>query len=406
MKLHLGMMAAAVAVTAAASAHAQFSNNMIKLGILDDFSGQYCTGNCQGPIIATQIAVDQFHGKIDGVPIVVVHGDHQDKPDIGVAIAERWYDRENVDVILDVVNSAVALGVQNVAKQRHKAVLYSEAGSADLTGKECAPYSAQWTYDTYEMGKAIGEAVPYLGKKWFILGADYNYGHLLANSTAAAVKRAGGQVLGIVFHPFGASDMSSFILQAQSSGATVLALADAGGDTTNAIKAAKDFGLIASGVKIVPLSLDVPFIESSGGLATLQGAMMTLPWYPGANPPQSQWFSTEFQKRQHMLAPYLMVGLYSAVHTYLLAAHATKSDDPSKIFPWMRAHKIDDAFTKDGVLRPDGRMVHSVFLVQVKTPKESNGPDDLVKLVATIPGDKAFRPMDEGGCPYIKSASK
>ncbi len=336
----------------------------------------------------------------------MVHGDHQDKPDIGVAIAERWYDRENVDVILDVVNSAVALGVQNVAKQRHKAVLYSEAGSADLTGKDCATYSAQWTYDTYEMGKAIGEAVPYLGKKWFILGADYNYGHLLANSTAAAVKQAGGQVLGIVFHAFGASDMSSFILQAQSSGATVLALANAGGDTTNAIKAAKDFGLIASGVKIVPLSLDVPFIDGSGGLATLQGAMMTLPWYPGANPPQSQWFSTEFQRRQHLLAPYLMVGLYSAVHTYLLAAQATKSDDPSKIFPWMRAHKIDDAFTKDGLLRPDGRMVHSVFLVQVKTPKELKGPDDLVKLVATIPGDRAFRPMDEGGCPDVKSASK
>lgn len=406
MKSPLFLAAAAIVTMAATAAHAQFSDNMIKLGILDDFSGQYCTGNCQGPIVATQIAVDQFHGKIDGVPIVVAHGDHQDKPDIGVAIAERWYDREQVDAILDVVDSAVALGVQNVARQRHKAVLYSMAGSADLTGKACAPYSAQWTYDTYEMGKAMGEAVPHLGKKWFILGADYNYGHLLANSTAAAVKKAGGQVLGIVFHPFGASDMSSFILQAQSSGANVLALADAGGDTTNAIKAAKDFGLIKSGVKIVPLSLDIPFIDSSGGLATLQGAMMTLPWYPGANPPQSQWFSTEFQKRQHTLAPYLMAGLYSAVHTYLLAAQATKSDDPAKIFPWMRAHTIDDAFTKDGVLRADGRMVHSVFLVQVKTPAESKGPDDLVKLVATIPGDKAFRPMSEGGCPYIAKSAK
>ncbi len=406
MKLKWGLIAAVPMMIAAAGARAQFSGNLIKLGVLDDFSGQYCTGNCQGPMVATQIAVDQFHGKIDGVPIVVVHGDHQDKPDIGVAIAERWYDLEHVDAILDVVDSAVALGVQNVAKHRHKAVLYSSAGSADLTGEACAPFSAQWTYDTYEMGVAMGEAVPYLGKTWFILGADYNFGHLLTNSTAAAVKKAGGQVLGIVYHPFGAPDMSSFILQAEDSQAKVLALADAGGDMTNAIKAAKEFGLLASGVKIVPLSLDLPFIDSSGGLATLQGAMMTLPWYPGANPPQSEWFSKEYQSRQHTLAPYLMTGLYSAVHTYLLAAQATKSDDPAKIFPWIRAHTVDDAFTKDGVLRSDGRMVHSVFLVKVKTPKESNGPDDLVTLVATIPGDKAFRPMSEGGCSLVTAAKK
>lgn len=402
MRMGFGFAAAAAFMMIAVTAHAQFSDHVIKLGVLDDFSGNYCVDNCQGPIVATQIAVDQFHGAIDGVPIEIIHGDHQDKPDIGVALAERWYDREHVDAILDVTMSAVALAVQNVARQRQKVVLYSTAGSSQLTGKDCAPYSAQWTYDTYQFGKAMGEAVPYLGKTWFILGADYNFSHLLAKSTAANVEKAGGKVLGIVFHPFNASDMSSFILQAQASGAKVLALADAGNDLTNAIKTAQQFGLIAQGMKIVPISMDIPAIDKSGGLKLLHGAIMSLPWYPGANPPQSEWFNKEFDKRQHTLAYYLMTGLYSAVHTYLLAAQATKSDDPKLIFPWMQHHVIDDAFTKHGVLRPDGRMVHSVFLVQVKTPAESTGPDDFVKLIATIPGDKAFRPMNEGGCPGIK----
>jgi branched-chain amino acid transport system substrate-binding protein len=409
MDMRLALAAATAAATVmmlAGSAHAQYSDGKIKLGVLDDFSGQYCTGDCKGPLVATQIAVDEFGGKINGVPIEVIHGDHQDKPDIGVSLAERWYDRDQVDVVLDVVNSAVALAVQNVAKQRGKAVLYSMAGSSDLTGKACAPDSAAWTYDTYQFGKSIGEAVPYLGKKWFILGADYNFGHLLASATKANVEKAGATVVGTVFHPFGASDMSSFILQAQSSGADVLVLADAGQDLTNAIKAANEFGLIAGGMKVVPLSLDVPFIEGDGGLKVVQGMMMTLPWYSGANPPASEKFAAEYQKREKTLAPYLQAGLYSAVRTYLLAVQATKSDDPKKIFPWMQSHVIDDAFTTHGVLRPDGRMVHDVYLVQVKKPSESKGPNDLVKLVATIPGDKAFRPIDQGHCPYIEAAAK
>ncbi|HEY5209469.1 MAG TPA: ABC transporter substrate-binding protein [Stellaceae bacterium] len=401
MRFSLGIAAVAAVMMLAVNAQAQFSDNKIKLGVLDDFSGQYCNGNCMGPVVATQIAIDEFGGKIDGVPIELIHGDHQNKPDIGVSLADRWYDRDQVDAILDVVNSSVALAVQNVARQKGKVVLYSEAGSADLTGKACAPYSAAWTYDTYQFGKSIGEAVPKLGKTWFIIAADYAFGKGLAAGVKANVEKAGGKVLGTVFHPFGTSDMSSFILQAQASKAEVIALGNAGGDMTNAIKAAGEFGLIASGVKIVPLSLDLPFIEGAGGLQATQGMMMTLPWYPGANPPKSQAFAAEFQKRQKTLAPYLMAGLYSAVRTYLLAAQATKSDDPKKIFTWMQGHKIDDAFTANGKLRPDGRMVHDVYLVQVKKPSESKGPADLVKLISTIPGDKAFRPMDQGGCPTV-----
>ena len=400
--MRLSLYVAALAMMMlAGGAEAQYSDGKIKLGVLDDFSGQYCNGNCMGPVVATQIAVDEFGGKINGVPIEVIHGDHQNKPDIGVSLAQRWYDTDQVDAILDVVNSSVALAVQNVARQHNKVVLYSEAGSADLTGKACAPYSAAWTYDTYQFGKSIGEAVPKLGKTWFIIAADYAFGKGLAAGVKANVEKAGGKVLGTVFHPFGTSDMSSFILQAQASKAEVIALGNAGGDMTNAIKAAGEFGLIAGGVKIVPLSLDLPFIAGAGGLQATQGMMMTLPWYPGANLPKSEAFATEFQKRQKTLAPYLMTGLYSAVRTYLLAAQATKSDDPKKIFPWMQAHPIDDAFTANGKLRPDGRMVHDVYLVQVKKPSESKGPADLVKLVAVIPGDKAFRPMDQGGCPAL-----
>jgi branched-chain amino acid transport system substrate-binding protein len=401
LKKILGLAAFAAAVALSGAANAQYSDNMIKMGILDDFSGPYCVDNCMAPVVATQIAVDEFGGKINGVPIVVIHGDHQDKPDVGVSIARRWYDTENVDVILDVVYSGVALAVQGVAREKGKAVLYSMAGSDQLTGKQCSPYSAQWTYDTYQLPN-LGSALPMLGKKWFILSADYAYGKALVAGVTASVKKAGGEIVGTVFHPFNAGDMSSFILQAQNSGADVVALGDAGPDMNNAIKAANEFGLIAKGVKIVPLSMDLSAIASAGGLQATQGMMMALPWYRDANPPKSEAWADEFEKRQKTMAPYLMAGLYSAVRTYLLAAQATKSDDPKKIYPWMQSHVIDDAFTKHGVLRPDGRMVHDVYLVQVKKPSESKGPRDLAKLIATIPGDKAFRPLDQGGCPYIK----
>jgi branched-chain amino acid transport system substrate-binding protein len=401
LKKILGLAAFAAAVALSGAANAQYSDNMIKMGILDDFSGPYCVDNCMAPVVATQIAVDEFGGKINGVPIVVIHGDHQDKPDVGVSIARRWYDTEQVDVILDVVYSGVALAVQGVAREKGKAVLYSMAGSDQLTGKQCSPYSAQWTYDTYQLPN-LGSALPMLGKKWFILSADYAYGKALVAGVTASVKKAGGEIVGTVFHPFNAGDMSSFILQAQNSGADVVALGDAGPDMNNAIKAANEFGLIAKGVKIVPLSMDLSAIASAGGLQATQGMMMALPWYRDANPPKSEAWADEFEKRQKTMAPYLMAGLYSAVRTYLLAAQATKSDDPKKIYPWMQSHVIDDAFTKHGVLRPDGRMVHDVYLVQVKKPSESKGPRDLAKLIATIPGDKAFRPLDQGGCPYIK----
>jgi len=376
-----------------------FSDNKIKIGVLDDFSGQYCVGDCMGPVNAVKLAIEDFGGKIGNTPIEFIYADHQNKPDVGVSIANKWYDTEQVDVIVDVVNSAVALAVQQIARDKGKVVLYSEAGSADLTGPACAPYSAQWTYDTYQLGKSIGEAVPTLGKSWFILAADYAFGKGLAAAVQANVEKAGGKVVGTVFHPFNTQDMSSFMLQAQNSKAEVIAFANAGGDMYNSIKAAHEFGLVDSGVKIVPLSLDLPLIPPAGGLDAVQGAMVTLPWYPGISPA-----AEAFAKRlddMKTAEQYMWAGLYSAVHHYLLAAQATKTDDPKAVFDWMQKTPVNDAFTTNGKLRPDGRMVHDVYLVKIKKPSESKGPHDLATLVSTIPGDKAFRPLEDGGCPAV-----
>jgi branched-chain amino acid transport system substrate-binding protein len=276
----------------------------------------------------------------------------------------------------------------------------SSTGSPDFTGKECAPYTAQWTFDTYQFGKSIGEAVPLLGKTWFIITPDYLFGKTLEENVRKFVTAAGGTVVGSVIHPFGTNDMSSFILQAQASKAQVVALAHAGGDMVNAIKAAKEFGLVDSGVKIVPLSLDVALIPSIGGLELTQGMIMTLPWYRGIKP-EAEAFAKTYERMEKQPAPYLMAGLYSAIHNYLLAIKATGTDDPKRVFAQMRATPVNDAFATNGHLRPDGRMVHDVYLVQVKKPSESKGPEDLAKLLAVIPGDKAFRPMAEGGCPYL-----
>jgi branched-chain amino acid transport system substrate-binding protein len=401
MRLATTFAALCTAVFISGTASAQFSDNKIKIGVLDDFSGQYCTGNCMGPVSATKIAIEEFGSKIGNTPIEFVYADHQNKPDVGVSIANKWYDVDGVDVIVDVVNSSVALAVQEIARQKGKAVLYSTAGSDQLTGPACAPYSAQWTYDTYQSAKSIGEAMPQLGKKWFILAADYAFGKGLAAGTEATVKAAGGTVVATVFHPFNAGDLSSFMLQAQNSGAEVIALGNAGSDMNNSIKAAHDFGLVEKGIKIVPLTLDVPLIDGAGGLDATQGMMMALPWYQGLNE-KAEAFAKKFEAMQGMGTQYLFAGLYSAVRHYLQAAKDTGTDDPAKVFEKMRATPVNDAFATNGKLRIDGRMVHDVYLVKVKKPSESKGPADRVTLINTIPGDKAFRPLDQGNCPLVK----
>jgi branched-chain amino acid transport system substrate-binding protein len=395
--LAVAILAAALTMTAGAGA--EIPNGVVKIGVLTDLSGPYAGQGGRGVVVAAHMAADEFGGKIDGAKIEIIAADHQDKPDIGAAIASHWFDVDHVDTIADLIDSAVAFAVLNVAKQRHKLVMLTGAGSSDFTGKACAPANlVQWVYDTYAAGSAAGAAIPYLGKTWFFITADYVFGRGIQAGITREVLEHGGKVLGAVYHPIGTSDFSSYVLQAQASHAQVIAMANGGQDTMNAIRAAKEFGVIAGGQKIFA-GMDLTEIKAMG-LGNAQGLIYTAWWNPDRDA-KSRAFLKEFVKRSGGLVPAdFQVGLYSVVRSYLLAVKATHSVDPKIVLDALRKMKIDDAFTADGRLRPDGRMVHDVYLMQVKSPAESKGPYDWTKVLATIPGDQVFRPIDApGGCP-------
>ncbi|HXX02996.1 MAG TPA: ABC transporter substrate-binding protein [Xanthobacteraceae bacterium] len=384
----------------APAARAQMSGGKVKIGVLSDLSGPYEQNSGTGSVEAAKMAAEEFGNKVNGTPVEVVAADHQNKPDIGAAIARRWFDLEGVDAVTDLVNSAVAFAVLEVAKTDNKAVLLTSAGSADFTGKACAPdNSVHWVYDTYEIGSAIGQAVPQLGKTWFFITADYVFGRALQDGATAFIEKNGGKVVGSVRVPLGTTDFSSFMLQAQSSKADVVALANGGDDAINSVKSAREFG-ITDKQKVVPLGLDsLPAIRATG-LQLAQGMMYVSPWLPDRDAAAKAFFA-KFLERRKTAPSTFQVGTYSVVRSYLKAVEATNSDDPKVVIAKMRETPVDDAFTPNGRLRPDGRMVHDVYLVQIKSPAESKGEWDLLKLVATIPGDKAFRPLEAGGCPAI-----
>ncbi len=386
----------------AAPAAAEISDGKIKIGVLTDLAGPYEQNSGSGSLEAAKMAAEEFGNKVNGKPIEIIAADHQNKPDVGAGIARRWFDLEQVDAITDLVNSAVAFASLEVAKAKNKAVLLTSAGSADFTGKACAPdNSVHWVYDTYQMGQAIGRAVPQLGKRWFFIGADYVFGRALIEGASGGVTRNGGQVLGAVFHPLGANDFSSFVLQAQASKADVIGIANGGDDAINAVKSVREFGIIAAGQKVVPFGLDsLPAIKSTG-LDLAQGMMYVTPWVPEISP-ESKAFFAKFIQRKKTAPSTFQVGTYSVVRSYLKAIEATGSDDPKTVIAKMREMPVNDAFASGGKLRPDGRMVHDVYLVQIKSPAESKGEWDLLKTVATIPGDQVFRPISDGGCPAIK----
>jgi branched-chain amino acid transport system substrate-binding protein len=390
--LLIAALGAAVALPGVA--RAGFADHAVKIGVLTDLSGPYEGNGGHGSVTAAQMAADSLGDKIDGTPIVIVSADHQNKPDIGAAIAGRWFEAEHVDAIAGLVNSGVAGAVLNIARKDNKLLLLTGAGSDTFTGKNCAPDNlVQWVYDTYSAGGAAGAALPYLGKKWFFITADYVFGKGMQAGITRAVEAHGGKVVGSVLAPIGTSDFSSYILQAQSSGADVIALANGGQDTMNAIKAAHEFGVKA---KLFP-GFDMTEIKAMG-LANAAGTIYVAYWNPNMND-ASRAFFKEFVKRTGKPVADFQIGTYSVVRTYLLAVKATHSTDPKTVLAQMRKAKIDDAFTDDGVLRPDGRMVHSLYLLQVKTPAESHGDYDWTKVIATIPGDKVFRPIDApGGC--------
>ena len=392
--------AAALLLVVPAAAHAEMSGGKVKIGVLTDLSGPYEAGAGAGSVEAAKIAAEEFGYKINGVPVEIISADHQNKPDIGAGIARRWFDLEGVDAITDLVNSGVAFATLEVAKTANKAILLTSAGSADFTGKACAPDNlVHWVYDTYQLGASIGQALPQLGKTWFFITVDYTFGRALQDGTTVAIEKNGGKVLGSVRHPLGTSDYSSYMVQAQASGAEVVALANGGDDTINAVKSAREFG-IAQKRKVVPFGLDSLTTIRAASLEQAQGMMFVSVWLADRDDAAKAFFA-KFLERRKTAPGSFQVGTYSVVRSYLKAVQATNSDDPKTVIAKMRETKIDDAFTPNGKLRPDGRMVHDVYLVQVKSPAESKGEWDLVKLVATIPGDKVFRPLTDGGCPAL-----
>ncbi len=384
----------------APTAHAEMSGGKIKIGVLTDLSGPYEQNSGVGSVEAAKMAAEEFGNKVNGVPVEIVSADHQNKPDIGAAIARRWFDLEEVDVVTDLVNSAVGFAVLEIAKTNNKTVLLTSAGSADFTGKACAPNnSVHWVYDSYEQGAAIGRVLPQLGKTWFFITADYVYGRALQAGATTFIEKNGGKVLGSVRHPLGTTDFSSFMLQAQASGAEVIAVANGGDDAINAVKTAREFG-ITDKQKVVPFGLDsLPAIRATS-LQLAQGMMFVSPWLPGINDAATAFFA-KFMERRKIAPTSFQVGTYSAVRSYLKAAEATNSDNSKTVIAKMRELPVHDAFTPNGRLRPDGRMVHDVYLVQIKSPAESKGEWDLLKLVATLPGDEVFRPIADGGCPAM-----
>jgi branched-chain amino acid transport system substrate-binding protein len=393
--------AAALLAAMAMPASAQFANDTVKLGVLTDMSSLYADLGGPGSVLAAQMAVKDFGGTVAGKKIEVISADHQNKPDVGVAIARQWYDSDHVDAIFDVPTSSVALAVEDVAREKNKVLMISGAASSDITGKSCAATAVHWTYDTYALAHGTGNAlVKQGGDTWFFITADYAFGHALQRDTTAVVEAAGGKVLGSVNVPLNNADFSSFLLQAQQSKAKIIGLANAGGDTTNAIKQAAEFGIVEGGQKLAGLLVFISDVNSLG-LKTAQGLVLTSAFYWDQNDETRAWskrFIAETKKPPTMV----QAGVYGAVMHYLKAIAVAKTDDGPKVVAQMREMPINDFMTKNGTLRADGRVMRDVYLFQVKTPAESKYQFDYYTQLATIPADQAFRPLSESECPLVK----
>ena len=393
---------AMIAGLAIGAAYAQGTDQgPVKIGVLTDMSGLYADLGGPGSVEAAKMAIADFGGTLLGKPIALVSADHLNKPDVGASIARKWYQADGVDVITDVPTSSVALAVEGVADQMKKLVLFSGPGSSDITGKNCSPYAAHWVYDTYALAHGTGSAiVKEGGKSWFFLTANYAFGHALERDTAAVVEAGGGKVLGQALIPLGTADFSNYLLQAQGSRAQIIGLANAGSDTTNAIKQAAEFGLTKQGQKLAGLLVFITDVHSLG-LPVAQGLQLTSAFYWDQDD-ATRAFSKRFMAAVHHEPTMVQAGVYSALHHYFEAVKAVGSKDPLKVMEQMRATPINDFMTHDGKLRIDGRVLRDLYLFQVKTPAQSKYPWDYFSLVRTIPAADAFRPLDKGDCPLVK----
>jgi branched-chain amino acid transport system substrate-binding protein len=401
--LKQSLIAAAVAgALAAGGAQAQVSDNVIKIGVLSDMSSLYTDLAGAGSVVAARMAVEDSGIEKRGYKVEFVSADHQNKPDVGSAIARQWYDTDKVDVIVDTPNSGVALAVNQITRDKGKAFLVSGAASSDLTGKACSPNTIHWTYDTWMLANGTGSAIVKTGgDSWFFLTADYAFGHALERDTEANVLKNGGKVLGKVRHPLNTQDFSSFLLQAQASKAKIIGLANAGGDTTNSIKQAAEFGIVKGGQSLAGMLVFLTDIHALG-LPTAQGLIFTETFYWDMND-QTRAFAKRFAARDKGIHPTMIhAGVYSAVTHYLKAVEALKSDDGTKVIAKMKETPTDDPLFGKGTIRADGRKIHPAYLVEVKKPAESKGPWDYYKIRTTIPADQAFRPLNAGDCPLVK----
>ncbi|WP_353246059.1 ABC transporter substrate-binding protein [Limnohabitans sp.] len=403
MKRKLLTIAAAAACAFGGAAQAQISDGTVKIGVLNDMSGLYSDITGPGSLLAARMAVEDYV-KATGskLKIEVIGADHQNKPDVGSNIARQWFDTDKVDMIADVPTSSVGLAVAAIAREKGK--LHVNAGSAtsDLTGKACNANTIHWAYDTYMLANGTGKAiVKNGGNTWFFLTADYAFGHALERDTEAVVTKNGGRVVGKVRTPFPTQDFSSFLLQAQASKAKIIGLANAGGDTTNSIKQAAEFGIVRGGQNLAGLLVFLPDVHSLG-LNVAQGLMLTETFYWDLNDQTRAWSRRFASANSGKMPSMVQAGVYSSVIHYLKAVEAAKTDDGTKVAAKMKELPTDDPLFGKGIVRADGRKIHPAYLFEVKKPSESKGPYDYYKLAATIPANEAFRPLSESECPLVK----
>ncbi|MDR6660786.1 branched-chain amino acid transport system substrate-binding protein [Tardiphaga robiniae] len=403
MKINKMLVTAAV-LSFVTSASAEISNGTVKIGVLTDMSGPYADNVGAGSVLAAKMAVEDYGGKVAGMPVEVISADHQNKADIGLALARKWYDTEGVDTITEVVSSGVALAVQQLSREKDKVFLATGPGTPDLTGKACSPNGVHWAYDNYALANVATAPLVQKGlKSWYFLTADYSFGLALESEAAKVVMANGGKVLGSSKHPLNSSDFSSFLLQAQASKAQVVGLANAGSDMMTALKQANEFGLTAGGQSMAALLVNLPDIHALG-LASAKDLIFADSFYWDTNDKTREW-SKRFMARFNGKAPgSLQAAVYGAVTHYLKAIEATKSDVGSVVVPEMKKLPINDFYTTNASIREDGRVIRDMYLLQVKQPSESKYPWDYYKILDTVPGEKAFRPLKDGNCPFINAA--
>jgi len=400
MQFRFVLVSALLAVTfGTQSARAQISDDVVRIGVLNDQSGLYADLGGPGSVVAARMAVEDFGGTVLGKPVEIVYADHQNKSDVGAAIAREWFEVGKVDMVIGFDHSAVALAVEQLAAEKNRIAIAGAVGSTAFTGKSCTPTEASWIYDSYALTTSLAKAIVAEGRDtWFFITVDYAFGHSLEADASAAVNSAGGKILGSVRHPLNTADFSSYLLQAQASGAKVVAFANGGGDMVNATKQANEFGLTKNQT-IVSLLVFISDVHSME-LQAAQGLKFVTAFYWDRDQETRVW-SKRFFERQGRMPTMPQAAVYSAIRHYLGAIGAAGTDEAKAVMAKMRERPVNDFYVKNGRLREDGRLVHDMYFAQAKTPAESKGPWDYYKLLATIPGDQAFRPLAEGGCPLV-----